>query len=134
MKKELQMNSLVLAYLGDAIYELLIRTFLVEQGICKVNELQKEAVYYVSAKGQTYYLEKLIEKNILTSEEMEIVKRARNHKNSRHPKNTDMNTYKKATGFEALFGYHYVNQNWERIKELMISMKGEIKCIFTEEM
>ncbi len=134
MKKELQMNSLVLAYLGDAIYELLIRTFLVEQGICKVNELQKEAVYYVSAKGQTYYLEKLIEKNILTAEEMEIVKRARNHKNSRHPKNTDMNTYKKATGFEALFGYHYMNQNWERIKELMISMKGEIKCIFTEEM
>ena len=65
---------------------------------------------------------------------MEIVKRARNHKNSRHPKNTDMNTYKKATGFEALFGYHYMNQNWERIKELMISMKGEIKCIFTEEM
>lgn len=134
MRKDLQINSLALAYLGDAIYELFIRTFLIEQGICKVNELQKEAVFYVSAKGQAQYLEKLIQENILTQEEIEIVKRARNHKNSRHPKNTDINTYKKATGFEALFGYHYLNQNFDRLKELMISMKGEMACIFTEEM
>ena len=134
MKNSNEINSLVLAYLGDGIYELLIRTFLVKKGICKVNQLQKEAVRYVSAKRQSEYLEKMIKDDILTQEEIDIVKRARNHKTNHHPKNTDINTYKKATGFEALFGYHYLNHNFKRIEELITYMKEEIACIFTEEM
>lgn len=119
------MNSLVLAYLGDSIYEILIREYLIHQNICKVDELQKEAVKYVSAKAQSNFLKQLEENNLLTEEEINVVKRARNHKGTRHPKNTDIVTYKRSTGLEALFGYHYLNGNFERIKELIIKMIGE---------
>lgn len=118
-------NSLVLAYLGDSIFEILIREYLVHQNICKVDELQKKAIEYVSAKAQSQFLSELEQKQILTEEELEIVKRARNHKGSRHPKNTDIVTYKRSTGLEALFGYHYLNQNFGRIKELMKIRLGE---------
>lgn len=118
-------NSLVLAYLGDSIYEILIREYLIHQNICKVDELQKEAVKYVSAKAQSNFLKELEENNLLTEEEINIVKRARNHKGSRHPKNTDIVTYKRSTGLEALFGYHYLNGNFERIKKLITKMIGE---------
>lgn len=119
------MNSLVLAYLGDSIYEILIREYLIHQNICKVDELQKEAVKYVSAKAQSNFLKELEENKLLTEEEINIVKRARNHKGNRHPKNTDIVTYKRSTGLEALFGYHYLNGNFERIKELITKMIGE---------
>src|SRR5690554_6809062 len=103
-----EINSLALAYLGDAVYELYIRTFLIKKGIEKVNNLQKEAVNYVSAKGQVFYLNKLIEENFLKEEEIQIVKRARNHKSSNHSKSADVITYKYSTGFEALIGYLYL--------------------------
>lgn len=119
------MNSLVLAYLGDSIYEILIREYLIHQKICKVDELQKEAVKYVSAKAQSQFLKELEIENVLTEEELNVIKRARNHKGTRHPKNTDIVTYKRSTGLEALFGYHYLNGNFERIKELMTKMIGE---------
>ena len=73
-------NSLTLAYLGDAVYEVYIRKYLINKGIIKVNELQKNAVKYVSAKAQSDILEKLISKGVLTEHEQNIVKRARNHK------------------------------------------------------
>ena len=107
-------NSLTLAYLGDAVYELFIREYLLKDNK-KVNELQKEAIEYVSAKAQSKYLEKLIENNILSDEEIEIVKRARNHK-SHASKTTDIITYKKSTGLEALIGYLKVTNQDERIK------------------
>lgn len=117
-------NVLTLAYLGDAVYELAIRTYLLEQGIVKVNELQKQAIPFVSAKGQASYLVKLLELDFLTEEEKDIVFRARNHKGSRHPKNTDIITYKYATGFEALIGYLYLEHKQERIEEIMKEIKG----------
>lgn len=118
-------NSLVLAYLGDSIYEILIREYLINKQICKVDELQKEAIKYVSAKAQSKFLEELEQQQLLTDDEIAIVKRARNHKGNRHPKNTDIVTYKKSTGLEALFGYHYLNGNFDRIKELIKTMIGE---------
>lgn len=133
--KNVETNSLALAYLGDGLYELFIRTYLVEQGICKVNDLQKEAIKYVSAKAQSNFLESMFNEQFLSEEEETVVKRARNHKGSRHPKNTDIVTYKKSTGFEALIGYHYLNKNWTRIQDIMkFIVKGEIACIFMEEM
>lgn len=95
-----ELNILALAYLGDSIYEIYVRKFLIEKGIVKVKELQAEAIKYVSAKGQAYYLKEWMEKNLLTEEELAIVSRARNHKGSRHPKNTDILTYKHATALE----------------------------------
>lgn len=112
-------NSLVLAYIGDAIYEVEVRSRLIKSGINKVNELQKECTKYVSAKGQACFIDKMIELNILSAEEIDIYKRARNSRVKSHPSNTDIITYKKATGFEALFGYLYLNNCVDRIRELV---------------
>ena len=101
-------NVLVLAYLGDSIYEVYIREYLINKNIVKVDNLQKEAIKYVSAKAQAKIINDLIEKNILNEEELEIFYRARNHKLQRHPKNTDIITYKHSTGFEAIIGYLYL--------------------------
>jgi len=113
------MNVLVLAYLGDSIFEVYIRKLLVEQGISKVDKLQKEAVKYVSAKGQAKFVTKLIDNNFLTEEELEVFYRARNHKSSRHPKNTDIITYKYSTGFEAIIGYLYLDNKIDRIRDII---------------
>lgn len=112
-------NSLTLAYLGDAIYEVYIREYLISKKIAKVNDLQKEATKYVSAKGQAGYLQKLISDNVLTDEEVNIVMRARNHKVQHRPKSTDIITYKYATGFEALMGFLYLNNRRQRLDEIM---------------
>ena len=111
-------NVLVLAYLGDAIYEVYIREYLIKQNIVKVDNLQKEAIKYVSAKAQAKIINDLIENNILTEEELEIFYRARNHKGTRHPKNTDIVTYKHSTGFEAIIGYLYL-ENKERLNKII---------------
>jgi ribonuclease-3 family protein len=111
-------NVLVLAYLGDAIYEVYIRKYLIEKNIVKVDNLQKEAVKYVSAKAQAKIINNLIEQNILNEEELEIFYRARNHKGTRHPKNTDIVTYKHSTGFEAIIGYLYLEDK-ERLNKII---------------
>lgn len=117
MTKEI--NSLVLAYLGDTIYEDYVRIYLIEQGIANVNDLQKESVKYSSAKAQCEILKRLINENFFTDEELEIVRRARNHKSISHPRNCDIVTYKYATGLEALIGYLKLENKEERIKEIM---------------
>jgi ribonuclease-3 family protein len=116
-------NSLALAYIGDAIYEVYIREYLLNQGLEKVNKLQKEATKYVSARGQADYLKKMIEDNFLTEDELQIVMRARNHKTNSSPKNTDIITYKNATGLEALIGCLYLEGNNDRIAEIMNYIK-----------
>lgn len=112
-------NPLVLAYIGDAIYEVYIRKYLLNKGICKVNDFQKEAIKYVSAKSQRYFLEKLINNNFFNEQEMNIIKRGRNHKGTRHPKNTDIITYKYATALESIVGYLYLNKNTKKLDEMM---------------
>ncbi len=119
MNKVKEINSLALAYLGDSIYEVYIREYLLSLGIMKVNELQKNATKYVSARGQYKYLKNMLENNFLTEEEKNIVIRARNHKSHAHPKNTDIITYKHSTGLEALIGYLYLMKNKNRIDEIM---------------
>lgn len=112
-------NIVTLAYLGDAIYEVYIRKYLIEKGIAKVDELQKEAINYVSAKSQCKILNNLLNNNILTEEEINIVKRGRNYRRTSHPKNTDIITYKMSTGFEALIGYLYLDNQTKRIEEIL---------------
>ncbi len=111
------MNNLVLAYLGDAVYELYIRKYLIDSGICKVNELQTASLEFVSAKSQRRILEELINESFLTEDEITIVNRGRNA-SSHSSKTTDIITYKKSTGFECLIGYLY-NNNIERCNEIL---------------
>ena len=113
------MSPLIWAYVGDSVYEVYIRNKLVKLGIQKVNELQKEAVKYVSAKGQAKILSNMIDNNILTEKELDIVKRGRNNKRQNHPRHTDVITYKMSTGFEALIGYLYLNGELDRLEELL---------------
>lgn len=112
-------NILSLAYLGDAVYEVYIRKYLIEKNIAKVDTLQKESINYVSAKSQCKILNNLLDNNVLTEEEIDIVKRGRNYKKNSHPKNTDIITYKMSTGFEALIGYLYLDNKKERIEEIL---------------
>jgi Uncharacterized protein conserved in bacteria len=112
-------NVLVLAYLGDAVYELEIRKYLLSKKINKVNDLQNKAVKYVSAKSQSAYLKQMIDEKFLSEDEIAIVKRGRNHNITRHPKNTDIVTYKYSTGFETLIGSLYLENKTERISEII---------------
>ena len=101
------------------LFQAYIRKHLIQKGIVKVEQLQKEAVNYVSAKNQAYFLKNMIDNNVFTENEMQIIIRARNHKGNRHPKNTDIITYKHSTGLEAIIGYLYLNNNIERINYIM---------------
>lgn len=112
-------NSLVLAYLGDAIYEEYIRIYLINNGINKVNDLQKESINYVSARRQAYFLDKLLVYSFLNNEEIDIVKRARNAKSHANPKGCSIIEYKKATALEALIGYLKLIGNIDRIEEII---------------
>lgn len=118
-------NVLTLAYLGDAVYEIYIREFLIGKGIVKVNDLQKEAVKYVSARAQAKFLKEMLDNNFFNEIELEVIYRARNNKGSSHPKNTDVLTYKHATALEALIGFLYLDNETGRIIEIMNKIKGE---------
>lgn len=120
-----EINVLVLAYLGDTIYENYVRKYLIKTGIGNVNDLQKESINYVSAKSQAAFLTKMIDENFLSEEEITVVKRARNYKTTSHPKNCDIVTYKYATGLESLIGYLDLENKKERIDEIMKFILGE---------
>ena len=121
----LEINVLVLAYLGDTIYENYIRRHLINSGIGNVNDLQNNATNYVSAVNQAKFLTEMMDSNFLTEEELDVVKRARNYKTTSHPKSCDILTYKYATGLEALIGYLDLKNNKERIDEIMNFILGE---------
>ena len=119
-------SPLTLAYIGDAIYELVIRTRLVEMGDTLVNKLYQRANRLVKASAQSEMIEKL--KPHLTEEEMAVFKRGRNAKSYTMAKNATMSDYRRATGFEALMGYLYLTEQWERMLELIkLGMTEETK-------
>lgn len=125
-------NILVLAYLGDSVFELYIRNYLIDK-FAKVNTLQNEAIKIVSAKGQASLIKKLIDNNILKENEISVFNRGRNAKCCHHPKNTDIITYKQATGFEALIGYLYLEDK-KRLDEIIKLCLEEIECTYMEKM
>lgn len=110
------LSPLQLAYIGDAVYEVLVRTYLLEQRDISVNELHREAIKYVKAKAQADIVHSLRDK--LTEEEWFIVKRGRNTKSATVPKNANLTDYRYATGFEALVGYLYLIGRYERLSEI----------------
>ena len=120
----IEINVLVLAYLGDTIYENYVRKYLIGKGIGNVNDLQKESINYVSAKSQAKFLQDMLDNKFLSDEEITVVKRARNYKTTSHPKNCDIVTYKYATGLESLIGYLDLEGKKDRIDEIMNFILG----------
>ena len=112
------MSPLVLAYLGDTVYESYIREYLI-RGNCnkKVNDLHKAAIKYSNAKAQASIIHNMMEE--FSEEEIRIYKRGRNQKSHTSPKNADIIDYKHATGFEALIGYLYLDKNYERLEYII---------------
>jgi len=110
------MSPLTWAYVGDCVYELYIRTKLVNETYLKPHKLHIESIKYVKAKAQAELLEKIMDK--LTEEEQDIVRRARNTQNHHLPKNSNVTEYMYATAFEGLIGYLYLTKQDERLKEI----------------
>ena len=110
-------SPLTLAYIGDAIYELVIRTVVVERANRAANELHKRTVKYVQAGVQAAMIEALLEE--LTEEEAAVYKRGRNAKSHTSAKNASIQDYRKATGFEALMGFLYLTGQTERMLYLI---------------
>ena len=111
------LSPLTWAYIGDAVYELYIRTNLVNKTKLKPHKLHIESIKYVKAKAQADILKELME--ILTDEEKDIVRRARNAENHHLPKNADPEDYMYSTAFEGLIGYLYLCKKDERLKEIL---------------
>lgn len=110
-------SPVALAYIGDSIYDLVIRTMVLNQGAKAVGKIHKEVSGYVNAKAQAAMFYKV--ESMLTEDEMAVFKRGRNAKSGSTPKNTDLKTYKHATGFEAVLGHLYMHKNLDRIIELI---------------
>lgn len=126
-KADIQMlNPLVLAYVGDSVYDTFVRTLLVSSGYGQVAKLHKMSVEFVKAKAQADILAKISE--LLSEEEQDIVRRGRNTKSATIPKNADISDYRYATGFEALIGFLYLTGQLERlmdIVEMIVKVKLE---------
>lgn len=110
-------SPLTFAYIGDAVYELVIRSIIVEKGNAPVNKLHKRSSQLVKAKSQAEAAVKLMD--VFTEEELVVYKRGRNTRSHTMAKNADMMDYRMATGFEAVMGYLHLKQDYARIIELV---------------
>lgn len=116
------MSPLTWAYVGDCVYELYIRTMLINKTKLKPHKLHIETIKYVRAQSQAKFLKKIYED--LTEEEKDIVRRGRNAENHHLPKNCDVQDYMHSTAFEALIGYLYLTKNENRIKEILADIEN----------
>lgn len=113
------LNPLTLAYMGDAVLDQHVREYIVLKLKAKPNRLHQEAKRYVSAKSQAETLEFLMENNWFTESEQDIVRRGRNAKSYTKAKNTDIQTYRKSSGLEAIIGFLYLEKENERLTSLL---------------
>lgn len=111
------LSPLTWAYVGDCVYELHIRTNLVNKTNLKPHRLHIETIKHVKAKSQAQLLQKIHDK--LTDEEKDIVRRGRNAESHHLPKNANVQEYRYATAFEALIGYLYLTKKFKRLKEII---------------
>lgn len=110
-------SPLTLAYIGDGVYELIVRTVLVKRGNCPVNRLHKQASSLVKAASQSAMMEVI--EPMLTEEEAGVYRRGRNAHSPTMAKHATMSDYRRATGFEALIGYLYLKEDFTRMTELV---------------
>lgn len=116
-------SPLTLAYIGDGVYELIIRTILVKKGNCPVNRLHKKASSLVKAGAQSAIMEVIEEE--LTPDELSVYRRGRNAHSPTMAKHATMADYRRATGFEALMGYLYLKEDYTRMLTLVRMGIGE---------
>ena len=119
-------NLLQYAYIGDAIYEVLVRDYLLKSNIVKTKDLREKSLDFVSAKSQASFFYFLEDNNLLDDVELDIVRKGRNAKVHSKPKNCDILTYKYATAFEVLMGFLYEDKNYDEINRIfneIIKMK-----------
>ncbi|CAH0120761.1 MULTISPECIES: Mini-ribonuclease 3 [unclassified Paenibacillus] len=116
-KEAKHMNPIVLAYIGDAIYEVAIRQYLISRPNHRPNHLHRGATQFVSAKAQSRLL--LVWQPLLTEEEKDVVRQGRNAKSGSIPKNANVSEYRLATAFECLIGYLYYTKRYARLRELL---------------
>lgn len=112
-------SALTLAYIGDCIYDLVIRSVVIFHSKKAVNDLHKKTTRFVKAETQAIMMQGLIDNEILTEEEKAVYKRGRNTKSHTMAKNASIIAYRKATGFEAVLGYLYLTDQMERLLELV---------------
>ncbi|HHV60504.1 MAG TPA: Mini-ribonuclease 3 [Clostridiaceae bacterium] len=112
-----QFSPLVLAYVGDAVFELYVRTYLVSCGKASVHTLHIRSINYVKARAQAHIAHNILE--LLTDEEKDVLRRGRNAKSATVPKNADIGDYRYATGFESLIGYLYLTKQYERLNSIL---------------
>ncbi len=113
----MNLQPLVLAYIGDAVYEVYIRTMLIINNKANVNTLHKMSVKYVKAQAQSDIVRRIMGR--LTPDEQDIVRRGRNAKSVTVPKHAEITDYRYSTGYEALIGYLYLIDNTERLMEIL---------------
>lgn len=118
-------SPLVLAYIGDTVYEVFIRTLVISEGNLPVHKLHKRSIEYVKAKAQSDVVHRIMED--LTPDEQDVVRRGRNCKSGTIPKNADVAEYKYATGFESLVGYLYLKRDHDRLMHLLKAAVGRGK-------
>jgi ribonuclease-3 family protein len=125
VKEPKLLGPIVLAYIGDAIYEVFIRQYVISMTNQRPNHLHRLSTQYVSARAQAKSLQRLMP--ILTEEEADVVKRGRNAKSGTSAKNADILEYRHSTAFECLLGYLYYTKQLERLQYLMLQTldKGE---------
>jgi ribonuclease III family protein len=121
-----QLNSLALAYIGDAVYEVYVRHHLLAQGTVRPNQLHRISKQFVSAKAQAKNLHHLMDQHFFSDEELAVIKRGRNAKSGTVPKNTDVQTYHYSTAFEALIGWLYLAKDEERLNEVVTATFQEV--------
>lgn len=114
-----KLNGLTYAYIGDGVYELFIREYVVGQGYSKVNTIHKKVIEYTNGGYQAFVIHKMLENNILTEEELNAFKRGRNSHVNTSRKNLELKDYLDATGFEALIGHLYLTDQKDRLNELL---------------
>ena len=113
-----QMQALALAYIGDSIYDIMSREYVMKNHLGKINNLHRTVSTLVSARAQASFMKNILENNILTDIEESIYIRGKNQKNNSKAKNASIMEYKLATGLEAVFGYLYLEKNFERLEEM----------------
>jgi len=113
------MNGAMLAFVGDAYFDLKVREMLMGRGINKSKKFHEMTVFYVSAKAQSKVLLHLIEEGFLTEDELDIVRKGRNVSGGTVRKNTDVIVYRQSTAFEALIGYLYLSKQEDRLSTVV---------------
>lgn len=114
-----QLNALALAYMGDSVLDMYVRYHLIALGKVRPQQLHKTATSYVSATAQAEVMNSLLAADFLTEEETSVAMRGRNAKPGNVRKNTDLQTYHQSTAYEALIGYLYLLNRYERLDEVI---------------